>query len=132
MANCGWTGAGAIFSLSFPAMARHEISSRSVSRPGSTTAPRGSCAIAASNFAVAGIEPVDPAAITGSLLLARRSHFGVDELVASFGGIDRADFLQALRPIVACDLQEFEGLLPILIELVGHQPIELLPIHLGV
>ena len=48
-------------------------SSRSVSRPGSTTAPRGSVAIVASSFAVAGIEPVEPAAITGGLVAASRA-----------------------------------------------------------
>ena len=40
-------------------------SSIALSRPGSTTAPFGSRAIAASSSAVAGIEPVEPAAITG-------------------------------------------------------------------
>ena len=48
-------------------MLSHAASSRSVSRPGSTTAPFGSRAIASRNFAVAGIEPVDPAATTGPL-----------------------------------------------------------------
>ncbi|MNL02984.1 hypothetical protein D3C87_1235070 [compost metagenome] len=36
-----------------------------MSSPGSTTAPRGSSAIALSSRAVAGIEPVEPAAMTG-------------------------------------------------------------------
>ena len=43
----------------------HDGASRSVSRPGSTTAPCGSLAMVASSSAVAGIEPVEPAAITG-------------------------------------------------------------------
>ncbi len=48
-------------------------SSSSVSRPGSTTAPCGSLAMVAISSAVAGIEPVEPAAITGpSLWTARR------------------------------------------------------------
>ena len=40
-------------------------SSRSVSSPGSTTAPSFRPATAVRNFAVAGIEPVEPAATTG-------------------------------------------------------------------
>lgn len=36
-----------------------------LSKPGSTTAPRGKPAMAASSSAVAGIEPVEPAAMTG-------------------------------------------------------------------
>ncbi len=43
----------------------HAASSRSVSSPGSTTAPCGNAATACRNFAVTGIEPVEPAAITG-------------------------------------------------------------------
>ncbi len=37
------------------------------SRSGRTTAPFGSCVIAVNSRAVAGIEPVEPAAITGSV-----------------------------------------------------------------
>ena len=67
-------GAGAMPLPSCPAISRHESSSRSVSRPGSTTAPWASRAMVAINSAVAGIEPVEPAAITGpSVLRARRA-----------------------------------------------------------
>ena len=59
---------------------RQLSSSRSVSRPGSTTAPFGRRAMAAMRVAVAGIEPVEPAAMTGvgtlageALALPRRS-----------------------------------------------------------
>ena len=48
-----------------PAMSSQDSSSRSVSRPGSTTAPCGSFAMVSISAAVAGIEPVEPAAITG-------------------------------------------------------------------
>ena len=48
-----------------PPINSHASSSSSVSSPGSTTAPCGSFATACRNFAVAGIEPVEPAAITG-------------------------------------------------------------------
>ncbi len=50
-------------------------SSRARSRPGSTTAPFGSRAMAASRAAVAGIEPVEPAATMGAggIRRARRS-----------------------------------------------------------
>jgi hypothetical protein len=50
-----------------PPMAPQPFSSRSRSRPGSTTAPRGRREIVASSRAVAGIEPVEPAAITGPI-----------------------------------------------------------------
>ncbi len=53
-----------------PAIISQEASSRSVSRPGSTTAPCGSLAMVAISSAVAGIEPVEPAAITGPSRLA--------------------------------------------------------------
>ena len=46
-------------------MSSQAASSRSVSSPGSTTAPCGSFAIVSISAAVAGIEPVEPAAITG-------------------------------------------------------------------
>ena len=69
MAYCGWFDAGCSANLPSesrtPPMLRQASSSRSVSRPGSTTAPCGSEATACRNFAVAGIEPVEPAAITG-------------------------------------------------------------------
>ncbi len=74
MANCGWPGDGARCLLSSPPIIRQASSSRSVSRPGSTTAPCGNFAMAAINSAVAGIEPVEPAAITGpSFLRASRA-----------------------------------------------------------
>ena len=63
--------------------------------------------VVASSFAVAGTEPVEPAAITGSRLPAR-FHLGFDEKVASPGRIDRTDFRKTLRPIAARDLQEVE------------------------
>ena len=60
-----------------------------MSRPGSTTAPCGSRAMVASSFAVAGIEPVEPAAITGALLL-RAARFRLDQAVAPLGRLDGA------------------------------------------
>ena len=48
-----------------PPISSHDSASSSVSRPGSTTAPCGSLAMVAISSAVAGIEPVEPAAITG-------------------------------------------------------------------
>ncbi len=73
MANCAWPAAGRpswLSSPSLPAISAHEASSSVVSRPGSTTAPCGSLAMVASSLAVAGIEPVEPAAITGASELA--------------------------------------------------------------
>ena len=70
-ANCGWLGCAASSSARVP-IALHASSSSSVSRPGSTTAPFGRRATAARNLAVAGIEPVEPAAITGPLACVAR------------------------------------------------------------
>ena len=55
--NCGWVSSSV----------SHPSSSRCISRPGSTTAPFGKKAIVLSSSAVAGIDPVEPAAITGPL-----------------------------------------------------------------
>ena len=73
-------------------------SSRSVSSPGSTTAPCGSCAMAARKRAVAGIEPVEPAAITGPRgCAASRAASAVDQLVAPHRRFDPA-VVPAERP----------------------------------
>ncbi len=74
IANWGCPGAAAAPLLSSPAISRQLSSSRSVSSPGSTTAPCGSRAMAAIKSAVAGIDPVEPATITGpSVLRASRA-----------------------------------------------------------
>ncbi len=65
-------------------------SSRSVSSPGSTTAPCGSLAIVASSAAVAGIEPVEPAAITGPPVSGEPRLLGLDQLVAPLRRLDLA------------------------------------------
>ena len=69
IAYCGWLEAGGVVKAPLaplrPPIDRQASSSRSVSRPGSTTAPCGSLATASRNFAVDGIDPVEPAAITG-------------------------------------------------------------------
>jgi hypothetical protein len=69
IANCGWFEEGCMVNLPCasltPPMICQASSSRSVSSPGRTTAPCFSPATAVRNFAVAGIEPVEPAAITG-------------------------------------------------------------------
>ena len=94
-ANCGWPGAGAIPLPSSPAISRHDSSSRSVSRPGSTTAPCGSRAMVAINSAVAGIEPVEPAAITGpSVLRASRAVSALISASRRSAGFDATAFVQ--------------------------------------
>ena len=64
------------------AIRRQVSSSRSVSSPGSTTAPPGSCATAAIRAAVAGIEPVEPAAITGPGIAREPRRLGLDQRIA--------------------------------------------------
>ena len=78
IANCGWFDAGCVVNLPVmsltPPISCHATSSRSVSSPGSTTAPCGRAATAWRNFAVDGIDPVEPAAIAGpSDCFVRRS-----------------------------------------------------------
>ena len=53
--------------------------------------------------------------------------FRLDQAVAPFGGFDPADFLQMLRPCLARDAQEFQRVLPVFVELVGHQFVERFP-----
>ena len=66
--------------------------SRLWSRPGSTTAPFGRRAIAASSAAVAGTEPVEPAAITGAgePCCGKPLRLGADQQVAPRARIDAA------------------------------------------
>ena len=110
MANCGWPAAGApscVLSSSLPAISAQEASSRSVSRPGSTTAPCGSLAMVASSLAVAGIEPVEPAAITGASLPASRlASASISRSRRSAGSMAPRSRAQR-RPGLARDLQEF-------------------------
>ena len=82
-----------------PPIMFHASSSRSVSRPGSTTAPCGSVAMAASSFAVAGIEPVEPAAITGPHAAREPRGFRLDQAIAPRRRLDPAALLQDCRPI---------------------------------
>ena len=79
--------------------------SRSWSRPGSTTAPSAWRAIALSRAAVAGIEPVEPAATTGPAEPRRR---GADQRVAAHRRVDQADLGEMGRPLLGDDLQEVE------------------------
>ncbi len=117
-------------SSSSPAISRHDSSSRSVSRPGSTTAPCGKCAMVAISSAVAGIEPVEPAAITGpSVLRASRAASALISRSRRVGRLDAIALAQDLRPRFARDLQKSQRELPILIELVGHQLVEPIPRH---
>ena len=89
---CGGLGAG-----SSPAISRQDLSSRSVSSPGSTTAPCGSRAMVAMSSAVDGIEPVEPAAITGaSVLRASRCASALISASRRFAGSMRFRVLQNL------------------------------------
>ena len=80
------------------------------------------------NSAVAGIEPVEPAAITGpSGRCGQPRRFGLDQRVAPGRRLDGAALGEDFRPGLAGDLQEFEGQLPVAIEIFGHQPVEAVP-----
>ena len=86
MANCGWPWLCSASS----AIVDQVASSRSVSRPGSTSAPCGSFAMVASSSAVAGIEPVEPAAITGPDVVREPRRLGRDQRVAALGRLHAA------------------------------------------
>jgi hypothetical protein len=64
----------------------------------------------------------------GSLMMRGQPRgFGLDQAVAPLGGLDPADLLQMLRPCLARDAQKFQRVLPVFVELVGHQPVERFP-----
>ncbi len=84
-----------------------------MSRPGSTTAPCGSLAMVSSSLAVAGIEPVEPAAITGASLPASRlASASISRSRRSAASMAPRSSTQR-RPGLACDLQESQRQLPI-------------------
>ena len=60
----------------------------------------------ASSVAVAGIEPVEPAAITGACAACEPLGFGLDQPVAALGRLDPAALGEDRRPVLARDLQE--------------------------
>ena len=75
-----------------------------MSRPGSTTAPCGSSAMVASSVAVAGIEAVEPAAITGPSSGGEPRRLRLDQAVAALRRLDRAALGEDRRPGLARDL----------------------------
>ena len=54
--------------------------------------------------------------------------FGLDQLVAPRRRLDPADLAQMIRPGLARDPQEIQRMLPILIELIGDQFVERVPV----
>ena len=107
---CGCPCTGSLSSVSSPPIAVQLGSSRSVSRPGRTTAPLGRRAMALRRAAVAGIEPVDPAAMTGPLGLLREEppRFGMDQGAAAPGRVARPPLGQDLGPVLGGDADEVE------------------------
>ena len=81
--------------------------------------------------AVAGIEPVEPAAITGALRGGEAARFRRDQPVAALRRLDRAAFGEDRRPVSPRDLQKLQRDLPILIEMIRHHGVEALPRHLA-
>ena len=57
--------------------------------------------------------------------------FGLDQQIAARGRFDRAQLLEALRPEFARNLEKAQRQLPILIEIVRHQPVEFFPVDLA-
>ena len=118
---CGWPSTervGASWSST-----DHDRSSSAMSRPGSTTAPLGSRAIAESSSAVAGMEPVEPAAITGPRGRRPRKsrRLAADQRAAMRGRIGPVALAERLRPARADDLQEIQRHLPPAGETARHQ-----------
>ena len=85
------------------------------------------------NAAVAGIEPVEPAAITGPAGVGGQPFgFGGDQTVAPLGRLDLAALGEDQRPRLAHDpVQEAQRELPVFVMLAGHQRVELVPRHLA-
>ena len=104
--------------------ASHDVSSRSVSSPGSTTAPCGSFAMVASSLAVAGIEPVEPAAITGPSMRREPLRSASINRSRRAAGSIAPRSCRMRRPVLARDLQEVERQLPVFVEIVRHQGVE--------
>ena len=82
-----------------------------MSRPGSTSAPCGSLAMVASSLAVAGIEPVEPAAITGASLVGEALGLGLDQSVAPLGRLDGVPLGEEFAPARVDEFEEVERLL---------------------
>ena len=118
--NCGWPAPAGSRSLG-PTSAQLGAS-RLWSRPGSTTAPFGRRAMAASSAAVAGTEPVEPAAMTGpgAPRSASRARLGADQQVAPRPRIEQAFLGEIVRPGARRDLQELQRDLPVAGEIGGH------------
>ena len=74
--------------------------------------------------AVAGIDPVEPAATTGASLLREARRLRLDQRIAPRRGLDRSAFAQHRRPRLARDLQKFQRELPVGVEKVGDEAVE--------
>ena len=118
---CGWPAPAGSSRRSTP-IASQLSASRPWSSPGSTTAPFGSRAIAASSAAVAGTEPVEPAAITGAgePCAASRSASRADQQIAPRARIDQAALGQMLGPELRGDPQELQRDVPVAREIGRH------------
>ena len=78
--------------------------------------------------AVAGIEPVEPAAITRpSVLRAEPRASALISASRRSAGLDAVALAQHRRPGLARDLQKLQGLLPVAVEIVRHQIVEPFP-----
>ena len=118
---CGW-----------PASMHCQLaSSRSWSRPGRTTVPRGRRAITWRSARVAGMLPVEPAAtIRPSGGAARqRSASARQQAVAAFRGVERALLGEQVRPGPGEDREQPAALLPVFGQGFGDQAIERVERH---
>ncbi len=53
--------------------------------------------------------------------------FRLDQKIAPRRGLDLLDFLEMSRPCLSRDLKEFERVLPVLVQLIRHQPVKRVP-----
>ena len=139
-ANCGCPGApsrprrcaGASGRSRRRRSCRHESASRSVSRPGSTTAPCGKCAMVAISSAVAGIEPVEPAAITGaSVLRASRAASALISASRRAAGSIAPRSRSIAGHVSRAICRNFSVSCQYGSRIVGHEPVERVPRHLA-
>ena len=134
MANCAWPAAGApswLLSSALPAINAQLASSRSVSRPGSTSGAvrqfrDGGEQLGGRRHRAGGAGGDHRRVAAGEAL-----GFGLDQLIAALGRFDGAALVAQCRPGVARDFEKIERELPIGIEIARHQAVELAPRHLA-
>ena len=127
MANCGWPGDGLVPVT--PPIASQAASSRSVSSPGSTTAPFGKFGDGRKQLCGRRHRCGRACRDHRARAVALESRgFRIDQGVAPRRGVHQAELGEICRPRLAHDLEKFERGPEMLVHLVRHQRIERRPV----